>query len=202
MRHTSTISLAISILFLYACSHTALNNNDLRDSIQLAADSVALTTLTHWQLRGKLGVRSSNSASTANLQWLQQQQAFSLKLSGPLGTGTLTAEGDYRTIEVKQGDKTFRGKPSTIGQQLLGLPLPVDAFGWWAKGLPSPTLSPPTKLLMDFQGNPTYFEQAGWQLSFSKFQMTQGYYLPRKLSGQMGDLSFKLMISAWQIQDE
>lgn len=209
MKTLSTLCLAISILVLTACSHLRVEKTDPQDSL-LAQDSQSSKStsakipaqLAQWQLSGKLGVRSNKTATSANLQWQQNQQDYAIKLSGPLGAGMVTAEGNQQIIEVKQGSKTYRGNPQMIGDQLLGIPVPVHAISWWARGLPSPDLNPPIDLSTDAQGKIKRFTQSGWQLSYSRYEIAQGYLLPTKLSGQLGDLSFKLIVSDWITADD
>ena len=208
MKTLSTLCLAISILLVTACSHlrveeTAVKDNIVKDNAELNSNAIKpAKQLKKWQLRGKLGVRSSKTATSANIQWQQNQQDYAIKLSGPLGAGMVTAEGNQQIIEVKQGSKTYRGNPQMIGDQLLGIPVPVHAISWWARGLPSPDLNPPIDLSTDVQGNINRFTQSGWQLSYSRYEIAQGYLLPTKLSGQLGDLSFKLIVSNWITADD
>ena len=67
--------------------------------------------------------------------------------------------------------------------QLTGLPLPVDALSWWARGLPSPTQPAATALTTGADGLAVGFDQAGWQLSFSRYRQTDGGLLPGKITG-------------------
>ena len=197
MRNFLTISLSISLLLLTACSNTGGNKISAGDSQLFEAKK--LTALNLWQLNGKLGVRSPEQATTANLQWRQNQQQYELKLSGPFGTGAVIAKGNQDSIEVHHNSTSYTGDPQLLGMRALGVPLPVAAITWWARGLPSPNVSPPINMVSGPGGIPKSFEQAGWQLSFSQFQPTAGYLLPTRISGQFGDLSFKLVISNWSI---
>ena len=154
-----------------------------------------------WQLTGKLGFKSPQKAGSVNLNWHQSGADYQLKLSGPLGTGNAKITGNNDHIEMQQGTKTYLGKPEELGLQLLGAPLPVNAMSWWARGLPSPNYPTASNIIIDAQGAPQSFEQAGWQLSFSQFQSIDKHLLPKKVSGQLGDLSFKLVISRWNLSD-
>ncbi len=197
MRKLPLLGLTMFILCLSACSNLMVDKTTATDSP--VPSNKGLATLDKWQLRGKLGIRSATKGTSANLQWYQNKRNYQLKLSGPLGTGTAIAEGDSNSIEVKQGSKTYRGTPQAIGQQLIGLPIPVDVISWWARGLPSPNVPPATDTHTDLDGKFQRFNQAGWQLSFSNYTSVQGYHLPTKLSGQSGDLGFKLIVSSWRI---
>ncbi|MDA8787216.1 hypothetical protein N9N19_06710, partial [Porticoccaceae bacterium] len=82
-------------------------------------------------------------------------------------------------------------------QQLTGLAIPVDALSWWARGLPSPAETPFNNLVSGPTGEASSFEQAGWQLSFSRYKRKNDRNLPGKITGEFGEQSFKLIISAW-----
>jgi len=157
-----------------------------------------IAALSSWQLSGKLGLRSPQKASSANLQWHQQREEYELRLSGPFGAGIATVKGNGRHIKVQQGDKTYTGVSEMLGLQTIGVPIPVDAMSWWVRGLPSPNREAAVNMIATAEGTPIGFKQAGWQLSFSQFQRTDQYLLPRKVSGRLGDLSFKLVISDWR----
>ena len=203
MKILSTLCLAISLLLLSACSNLRVEQTTAEDNLSLGNIGARSTKeLSSWQLSGKLGIRSTKSATSANLQWHQNKQHYILKLSGPLGTGTVTAQGNQEAIEVKQGSKTYAGIPQTIGKQLLGIPIPIHAISWWSRGLPSPELHSPLNIYTDSEGKISQFKQAGWELSFDRYQITQGYLLPTKLSGQFGDLRFKLIVSNWIITND
>ena len=208
MKTLSTLCLAISILLVTACSNlrveeTAVKDNTVKDNTELNSNALKpAKQLKKWQLRGKLGVRSQKNATSANLQWQQDPKFFSVKLSGPFGAGTITAQGNQEIIDVKQGEKTFLGSPQTISDQLLGIPLPLNALSWWARGLPSPNLSPAVDQSTDAQGRINGFKQGDWQLVYTRYMVSQGYLLPTKMSGQFGDLSFKLIVSDWNTTDD
>lgn len=199
MRNFLTIIVSINILILSACSSIGGNKTSTLDNQLFEADK--LTALDTWQLKGKLAVKTPEQATTANLQWLQNQHQYKLKLSGPFGTGAVIAKGNQDRVEVLHNATSYTGDPEILGQRVLGVALPLDAITWWARGLPSPNAAPAVNRVSDLGGIPKSFQQAGWQLSFAKFQPTAGYLLPTKISGQFGDLSFKLVISNWSFQD-
>ena len=197
MKMPATLKILIPLLWLSACSNIPHQSESAIS--ELVFDPLKTATLNTWQLTGKLGVRSAQQAVSAQLHWQQNQQEYQLRLSGPLGTGSLTATGDNSNIEVQQGSKTYRGSPRDLGRQLFGLPLPVDAINWWLRALPAPQISAARNLIADSDGVPQSFEQDGWQLTFTRFKPVGDYMLPHRISGQSGDLSFKLVISKWTL---
>jgi len=153
--------------------------------------------LQSWGLRGKLGFKNSLQGGSANLSWQQHQQQYSVSLSGPLGAGSAVIEGDQYLANMRQGEQTYSNSPELLAQQLTGLAIPVDALSWWARGLPSPAETPFNNLVSGPTGEASSFEQAGWQLSFSRYKRKNDRNLPGKITGEFGEQSFKLIISAW-----
>ncbi len=105
------------------------------------------------------------------------------------------------------GETIYRRPPQQLAMQLTGLPLPVDALSWWARGLPSPTQPAATDLATGADGLAVGFDQAGWQLSFSRYRQTDGGLLPGKIIGSLNagedrSYSFKLVISGWKFLEE
>ena len=158
-----------------------------------------------WQLQGKLGFKTLDRGGSATLYWSQNQQQYQVQLKGPLGAGNVVIEGDQSSAQMLSGDKVYRAAPSALAARFTGLPIPVDALAWWVRGLPNPNASPnsnpnstaPTGLITNPDGTAASFVQQGWQLTFSRYHMTNVGLLPKKVSGQLGDQSFKLVISRW-----
>ena len=104
--------------------------------------------------------------------------------------------------EMLYKDQLYRQTPEQLAAQLTGVPLPVNALSWWARGLPSPTESEASSIATSPEGYASSFEQAGWQLTFSRYAETAAGSLPGKIAGtfQSSDdrrYSFKLVISRW-----
>jgi outer membrane lipoprotein LolB len=153
--------------------------------------------LNQWQLQGKLGFTSMDTGGSANLVWEQNQQQYKLHLSGPFGAGSAVIAGNQDLAQLQQGDSTYTDNPSSLALQLTGLPIPVEALSWWARGLPSPSKTEATDLITSPEGYALSFAQGGWQLSFSRHQNSPNGDIPGKISGQLGDQRFKLVISRW-----
>ena len=154
-----------------------------------------------WQLQGKLGFKTVDRGGSATVYWSQNQQQYQVQLKGPLGAGNVVIEGDQSSAQMLSGDKLYRAAPPALAARFTGLPIPVDALAWWVRGLPNPNSNPnstaPTGLVINPDGTAARFAQQGWQLTFSRYQMTNAGLLPKKISGQLGDQSFKLVISRW-----
>ena len=163
--------------------------------------SAQIDQLRQWQVQGKLGFKSADQGGSANLNWSQNQQQYKLSLSGPLGAGSAMISGDSAMAQLRQDNQLYTDLPEQLAIQLTGVPIPVDALSWWARGLPSPSKSDPSNLITTADGSAASFTQAGWQLAFSRYSLTPEGNLPKKIVGQLGGHSFKLVISRWSFPD-
>lgn len=202
------ISLFIAIVLLSACS---LQPQPVATSGSWQQHQQQIAQLQDWKLSGKLGFRAPKQGGSAAINWTQEKDNYQLFLSGPFGVGSAKIYGDEKTAEMLYGDTVYRQAPQQLAMQLTGLPLPVDALSWWARGLPSPTQPAATSLATGADGLAVGFDQAGWQLSFSRYRQTDGGLLPGKIIGSHNaadsgaedrSYSFKLVISGWKFLEE
>ena len=89
---TRVLLLSIALL-LSACSSIQTPPTAPDASLQGKLDS-------DWQFTGKAGIRQGSSADSANIDWHQQDQAYEVRLSGPLGQGGAVIRGDNRGVEI------------------------------------------------------------------------------------------------------
>jgi len=203
---SSLILLALS--FISACS---LQPETTPSSSSWQQHQQQIAKLDDWILSGKLGFRAPQQGGSAVLNWAQEKDSYQLSLSGPFGIGSAKIYGDGNTAEMLYKDSIYRQAPEQLAMQLTGLPLPVDAISWWARGLPSPTQPSATDLATSADGLARGFDQAGWQLSFKNYKQTDGGILPGKIigvfnngnadknnTGEDRSYSFKLVISSWK----
>ena len=86
LRHILVFSL---IALLAGCagltSREALEGQG--DPAQWRAHKQQITQLDGWQINGKIGIRAPQDSGSATLFWLQRQDYYDIRLSGPLGGG-------------------------------------------------------------------------------------------------------------------
>ena len=112
-----------------------------------STESPALSSLDHWKLNAKLGIRSAQKAQSISLIWQQLGTNYSIKLQGPMGFGSATIDGNKQQATIQQGSKNLTGAPDHLSAELLGVPLSIEAMNWWVKGLASPNHSTAANLL-------------------------------------------------------
>jgi outer membrane lipoprotein LolB len=194
--------LLITLFVLGACAIQPQTQTQSAAPSDWQAYQLRVSQLEDWRLAGKLGFRGPDSGGSAAVNWQQRQNNYQLQLSGPFGAGSATISGNQQIAEMLYKDQLYRQSPEQLVTQLTGVPLPVSALSWWARGLPSPDQEIASSIATSPEGFASSFEQAGWQLTFSRYSETEAGSLPGKIVGshQASDdrlYSFKLVISDW-----
>ena len=192
------LKLVFVVVFVSGCS--SLMTKTSQEDV-LNYDSTEIGQINHWQIKGKLGFKSTTRAGSATINWQQHKADYKITLSGPFSSGRAVISGNQQVAEMQSGDKIFRHSPQQLAMQLTGLPLPVDFLSSWVKGLPSKDDQTLQNFVTNPNGSAASFQQHDWQLSFSGYRFTDRGYLPQKIIGQLGEQSFKLVIAQWNFTD-
>jgi outer membrane lipoprotein LolB len=170
----------------------------------LQAHTALLENIQHWQITGKLGVRSTDDSGTASLKWRQSPESFFIYLSGPLGQKRMEIEGTPKQVELRQnGQMPIKAKTAeTLIKKASGWTLPVSQLNYWVRGIPAPTARI-TRLEQNDQGLISLLQQESWTLSYSNYrdQMLNGQTLalPGKIIAEHRDIRLTLIIRDWQL---
>lgn len=151
-----------------------------------------------WQISGKVGIRAPQDSGSGTLFWLQRQDYFDIRLSGPLGRGAarLTGRpGDIQLEVANQGRYQAESAEQLLREQ-LGLNLPVSHLFWWIRGLPSPDSK--SRLNLDSQSHLAQLQQDGWHVEFLSYAEQNGFWLPERIKLSGYDLQVTLVIKDWQ----
>lgn len=122
LRHLLVFSL---IALLAGCagltSHEALEGQG--DPAQWKAHKEQITQLDGWQINGKIGIRAPQDSGSATLFWLQRQDYYDIRLSGPLGGGAarLTGRPGDILLEVSNRGRFRAESPEALLQEQLRL---------------------------------------------------------------------------------
>ena len=157
-----------------------------------------LTGLDGWQIDGKIGIRAPKDSGSGTLFWLQRQDYYDIRLSGPLGRGAarLTGRPGDVTLEVANQGRYNAPSPELLLEEQLGWKLPVSNLAWWVRGLPSPASK--SRLSLDGNSRLASLEQDGWQVEYTAYTEQNGYWLPERIKLHGSDLDVTLVIKTWQ----
>ncbi|ERI49902.1 lipoprotein insertase outer membrane protein LolB [Pseudomonas sp. NPDC077186] len=197
LRHLLVFSL---IALLAGCagltSREALEGQG--DPAQWQAHKRQITQLDGWQISGKIGIRAPRDSGSATLFWLQRQDYYDIRLSGPLGGGAarLTGRPGDILLEVANRGRYQAASPEALLREQLRLDLPVSNLLWWIRGLPAPDSR--SRLTLDGDSHLARLEQDGWQVEYQRYAQQNGYALPERLKLYGQDLEVTLVIKDWQ----
>ncbi len=151
-----------------------------------------------WQINGKIGIRAPQDSGSGTLFWLQRQDYFDIRLSGPLGRGAtrLTGRPDAVTLEVAGQGRFEADSPEALVETQLGWRLPVSNLLWWIRGLPAPDSR--SRIALDGNGRLASLEQDGWQVEYLNYRDEGGYALPSRIKLAGRDLRITLVVKDWQ----
>lgn len=154
--------------------------------------------LDNWSLEGRLGYRSGNDGGSASFHWVQQNpDAGRIQFSGPMGFGSARLEWSPEQARLEHGGDTVRAhSPSMLAWRLTGLILPVEQLRYWVRGLAAP--EPAASERKEQDGRLKQLHQAGWQLTFDRYQRVTGLQLPHRIKAEQADQRFTVLIQSWQ----
>ncbi|MHC8373751.1 lipoprotein insertase outer membrane protein LolB [Pseudomonas sp. MDT1-85] len=157
-----------------------------------------LTGLDGWQINGKIGIRAPKDSGSGTLFWLQRQDYYDIRLSGPLGRGAarLTGRPGKVSLEVANQGRYDAQTPEALVEEQLGWKLPVSHLAWWVRGLPAPDSK--SRLTLDVDSRLANLEQDGWQVEYLSYAEQNGYWLPERIKLHGTDLDVTLVIKEWQ----
>jgi len=192
-------ALVVTLFLMAACAPLqqppSLQPNWPQHQLQLAE-------LTHWDIMGKLGVRTPEQSNSARFNWHQQEQQFDIRVTNLLGQSVATLIGDNAEVQLDiAGQGSYiTNSPSQLLQQELGWSLPVYMLNYWIKGMPAPN-STASYQLNDL-GLLENLIQAGWRVNFSRYQPFESQTLPGKIRLQQDDITLTLLIKRWDLKPE
>jgi len=157
-----------------------------------------LSQLDGWEINGKVGIRAPRDSGSGTLYWLQRQDYYDIRLSGPLGRGAarLTGRPGKVSLEVASQGRYEADSPETLLQEQLGWNLPVSHLVWWVRGLPAPDSK--SQVTLDGDSRLARLEQDGWSVEYLSYTEQNGYTLPDRIKLHGKDLDVTLVVKDWQ----
>lgn len=185
------------ILLLTACSTPVLKPVD-DPQATWQQRSQWLGTIKHWDIEGRIAIRSYDQAVNANLRWKQDGDVFAIEITGPLGQGGVSLNGAPGSARLISGDVD---DVATDAQALLylhtGYVVPIDALKYWIRGLPQPDGG--SQHSLDNQGRLAQLEQDQWKVRFRAYEQYESHTLPKKVFVDNHKLSVRIVIDKWSL---
>jgi outer membrane lipoprotein LolB len=168
------------------------------NAAQWKAHKTQISALDAWQINGKVGIRAPKDSGSGTLFWLQRQDYYDIRLSGPLGRGAarLTGRPGAILLEVANQGRYQAESPEALLEEQLGWRLPVSHLLWWVRGLPAPDSR--SRVTLDADSQLARLEQDGWQVEYLSYAEQNGYSLPERIKLHGENLDVTLVIKDWQ----
>lgn len=159
-----------------------------------------LTEVEAWQLNGRLAIRTQDEAWHANLHWLQRENRYRVRLTGPLGQGSLRLEGTPQFVQLRtgQGESAVSSDPEELLYRQFGWRVPIGALRYWVLGLPAPG---PAERSLDDQGRLRTLQQDGWTIRFMDYRLMEGLEVPGRIFANRDGAEVRLVLGEWTARE-
>jgi outer membrane lipoprotein LolB len=156
-----------------------------------------LRQLDHWQLQGKIAIRSPSDSASASIAWKQDQKNYSISILGPFGSNAVQIYGGPGQVKLQnaQGKQFYANTPEQLLLDQTGWKLPVSSLYYWVRGLPVPGEAGEREF--DPYHRLSKLSQQQWRVSFDEYKTFDGLELPTKLVLVHPSLNIKLVIKQW-----
>ncbi len=157
-----------------------------------------LLALDHWTAFGKLALRSDSDAWSASLYWKQDGEDYRIRLSGPLGSGTVQIRGGPGGVELRTADnKTYQAaSPEELLYKHAGWWVPLTGLRYWILGRIEPR-TPVARIFIDVAGRVVGFDQGGWRVKYLDYTDVDAFAMPRKAGLQNERVTASLLLTRW-----
>ena len=134
------------------------------------------------------------------MHWVQQGQAFRLRIIAPLGRGTyeITREPDKVTLVDAENRIYSAATPEQLLRDATGWELPISSIEYWVRGILALDANP-SQLSLNDEGLVTDFAVQGWRVSVLDYVGVEDLQMPRKLFMNYDKAKVRLIISKWEI---
>ncbi len=157
-----------------------------------------LSALHNWRLSGRLGIQTGHEGWHAGLDWQQHNSAYTIRITAPLGQGSLLLQGDTTGVllQTSDGETAHAADPGLLLYQQFGWKVPVASLRYWVLGLPAPGHAVKT---LDEYGRLSRLQQAGWEITFLDYELQHGVELPGRVFVNNHQAKVRLVIGEWQL---
>ena len=158
-----------------------------------------LQSLQSWTLNGRVAVATDSEGFSGGLAWRQDGARAEIELRGPLGGTVLSIQVDGAMLLVtdSHGTSVCGDAARGVVDTELGALLPVTELRYWLVGVPAPGL--PHRETIGPDGRLEGLEQAGWQLSYSRYETVGGLELPARIEIESDGVRLRVAIANWRL---
>ena len=159
----------------------------------------SLAALTNWTATGRVIVKTEERGWKATLNWVQRDGAYRIRLTAPLGQGTVQLSGDDRGVVMRTSDERmyWARDPETLLLDTVGWSVPVEGLRYWMRGLDAPDT--PSTAHLDDLGRLDNLAQSGWVIEYERYTDVRPVELPAKLVLANERVDLRIVINRWDL---
>lgn len=171
----------------------------LLDKKNPKGDNSSASKITSWEISGALAARSKGKGWSATLNWVQRGAGnYQMRLSGPLGSGTILINKSGGTVTLQDGPKkSSSSNAESLLKQQTGVSLPVPNLYYWVRGIAAPGSVQGKKY--DEAGRLQVLRQSGYTIEYQQYSSVGGAALPTSIRLQGNGIFMKLIIKNWRV---
>jgi outer membrane lipoprotein LolB len=188
-------------LMLSACATTPAPTSMLPPEAQ----QELLRELSDFSLNGRVVIRAGDQGGDpTSLVWQQVGEQTSVRLSGPLGMGSLTVSWRPGALRLTggRGEDFVDAEAEQVLVEQLGFIPPFEALRYWVLGLPAPGELPTQHTVAD-SGRLSELVQQRWHIRYERWMSVavggSGVELPQRLTVTRDDLRLRLVVEKWKL---
>jgi len=153
--------------------------------------------LEEWAFNGRVSLVQGETGWHAGLVWREQAGDYTLRVTGPLGQGAFELSGDPAGVQLVDAEqRTYTARdPDALLEHITGWTLPVSGMHYWVRGLAVPQEE--AVVDRDEIGRVTRLDQAGWEISYDRYQRIADIDLPGRLRLAREGVSVRVVIDDW-----
>ena len=195
--------LIILTLILSSCTQlgtkTATGNSPETLKLKWREHQQALKKIHSWNIKGRIGFKTTNNAQSATFKWQQEEERFKLHLAGALGLGSMNLEGSPAYIRLQQANGRIiqSNNPEALLQTETGWILPISHISPWLLGHPGDDKRKTTQVVLNQSGQLSRFNHSTWQIQYSKYHLVNNLDLPHKLIISNNEVKVTIIIKDW-----
>ena len=191
-------ALFLAVLLLAGCAGLPREGLAPGDRQAWDARRERLTAQEQWSLAGRIAVFSEQESWHATLEWRQDGPRYTLRLDGPLGSGSARLRGGPDGVLLRGSDGTRLAAADAEGllAEYLGYAVPVEGLRYWVRGVLEPGRDYRPEYTPDAP-RLARLHQAGWDIRFLDYRRHDGLELPRKVFLEGRGFKVRLVVGEW-----
>jgi len=146
-----------------------------------------------WAFTGKMAINDGHNSGSGKINWKINQGQLLAQFKAPLGQGSWEIEENTQGAHLtsSRNPEQFANDAQTLISNELGWLFPLEKLKYWLRGYAH--LAP----LEPHQIANQNIKDAGWEITYQKWQTTKMGLLPFKIKANKSPHSLKLIIYKW-----